>query len=144
MDIDQRSHLEVLDDGVCWEFLRATEIGRLCLAVEGRPELFPMQYQIADGDIVFRTEEGTKLTAATAGPLEAVLEIDAVSEQFRLGWSVMARGQLDRVSDPYEVSRCELLGLQAWADGSRPNWLRLTAAEVTGRRIIRGPQEFTD
>jgi nitroimidazol reductase NimA-like FMN-containing flavoprotein (pyridoxamine 5'-phosphate oxidase superfamily) len=140
--IDTRTNLEVLDATTCRELLAGQHIGRLAVVRDGRPVMFPMNFRFSDGAILLRTEACSRL--AQIGETAAVFEVDDVSEQFRLGWSVIVTGRLEVITDPYEVEKAELAGLVAWSEGGKPIWLRVVPERVTGRRIVRGPVEFTD
>jgi uncharacterized protein len=49
---------------VCWALLRSQEAGRLAVLIADRPEIFPINYVVDHGTVVFRTAEGTKLAGA--------------------------------------------------------------------------------
>ena len=38
----------------CWDLLRSHQFGRLALTVGGEPEIFPINYTVQDGTLVFR------------------------------------------------------------------------------------------
>lgn len=56
--------MDILTDDECWELLRTATVGRLAVDVGGRPDIYPINFVIDDGTIVFRTGAGTKLAAA--------------------------------------------------------------------------------
>ena len=59
---------EILETNTCWELLRANEVGRLAVSITDHPDIFPVNYVVDRGSVVFRTAEGTKLAAAVLGP----------------------------------------------------------------------------
>ena len=52
--------MDVLTDAQCWDLLGANQIGRLAVVVAGRPDIFPVNYVVNEGEIYFRTGEGSK------------------------------------------------------------------------------------
>ncbi|MEZ5340981.1 MAG: pyridoxamine 5'-phosphate oxidase family protein [Acidimicrobiales bacterium] len=62
--IDERTGLEILDEAACWALVNNCSVGRLAVAVGGRPDIFPMNYAVDDGSLVFLTLPGIKLAAA--------------------------------------------------------------------------------
>jgi len=141
-DYELRTGLERMDPDACLELIRTQRVGRLAAVIGGRPEIFPMNFAVADGAVLMRSEDGTKLAAVEGG--DVAFEVDAVAEAFRSGWSVIVHGRLERVEDPEDVRRAELTGLQAWSQSGKPHWLRLAAAEVSGRRIVHGADAYAD
>lgn len=125
--------LEHLSEHDCWTLLATHKLGRLALNVSGSPRIFPVNYAVGDGAIVFRTQPGAKLAH---GPGSAVcFEIDGYEETSARGWSVMAVGTLQDITvadDPRSV-RLRELHVRPQAPGERHHWLALTPAEVTGR-----------
>jgi nitroimidazol reductase NimA-like FMN-containing flavoprotein (pyridoxamine 5'-phosphate oxidase superfamily) len=133
--IDARTGLEVIPPDECRALLRAEEIGRLAIIDGGTPAVFPVNY-VYDGDaVVFRTAPGTKLSAGPRAP--ASFEIDLFDRQSRTGWSVVAVGRLEEVTqfDAATLERVRELPVDPWAGGDRPHWVRLVPTRVTGRRI---------
>lgn len=137
MDTDPRTGLEVLDEDTCWELLAKEPIGRLVAIIDGRIELFPINYAVDDRAVFVRTAPGTKL-AALGG--EVVFEADDASWMMRSGWSVIVWGRLAAVTDTDELARAHELPLRPWSDTAKPLFLRLDAERITGRRIP--PPEF--
>jgi nitroimidazol reductase NimA-like FMN-containing flavoprotein (pyridoxamine 5'-phosphate oxidase superfamily) len=125
--------LETLSERECRRLLAAGGIGRLVFIADRRPVALPVNYRMLEGDVVFRTAEGTSLTGVSdAEPVS--FEIDRVDEAMSEGWSVLVTGRLRRVS-PDELRQLEKLGVEPWAGGQRSVYLRLEPREVTGRRI---------
>ena len=44
----------------CWELLAGVTLGRLVTSVDGRPEIFPINYVVQRRTVLFRTAAGTK------------------------------------------------------------------------------------
>ena len=123
--------IAVLDEAACWDLLRQEELGRLAVAVAHRPEIFPVNYAVVDGDIVFRTAEGTKLLSLFIGP-EVAFEIDGYDGESGTAWSVVAKGYA--VEAPvYEQSDDDAFPVFPWAATPKTRFVRITPTEVTGR-----------
>ena len=74
----------------------------------GLPVILPVNYTYVDGDIVFRTGEGTKLHAASNGAVIA-FEIDEYDARAHEGWSVLAVGRAEHVTEPLELAALDEL-----------------------------------
>ncbi len=119
----------------CWQLLATAEFGRLGLVVEDRPEVLPVNY-ILDGEtLLFRTTEGTVL--AQAAFKVVALEVDRVEGATHEGWSVLAQGVAEDISNAIDANseRMRRLSLVTWAPGARHRWFRITPDKVTGRRL---------
>jgi nitroimidazol reductase NimA-like FMN-containing flavoprotein (pyridoxamine 5'-phosphate oxidase superfamily) len=121
----------------CLELLATQVIGRVGVVVAGRALVFPVNYVLDRGHIVFRTDEGTKLDAARAGAT-VTFEVDQSDPIYHTGWSVMATGPLEAVTDPHDLRRVRGLPVRAWG-GTGTQWVRMPIASMSGRRIISAP-----
>jgi uncharacterized protein len=133
--VDPRTGIERLGRDECLELLAAEVVGRLAVVDGGAAAIFPVNY-VLDGDtVVFRTDPGSKLSAA--GRSRASFEIDSIDREHRTGWSVVATGRLEEVTryDPETFSRLRRLPVDPWASGDKPHYLRLIPDRITGRRV---------
>jgi nitroimidazol reductase NimA-like FMN-containing flavoprotein (pyridoxamine 5'-phosphate oxidase superfamily) len=121
----------------CFDLLANEHLGRLAVDDDRGPVVFPVNYVLDRHTVVFRTEEGTKLHAASRGS-RACFEIDGMDTTALTGWSVIVRGEVTEVTDAAELARLRDLPLQIWAPGSRSHYLRILPAVVTGRWIAAG------
>jgi nitroimidazol reductase NimA-like FMN-containing flavoprotein (pyridoxamine 5'-phosphate oxidase superfamily) len=128
------AHMEVVDDTECRELLTERHLGRLAIVDWEGPMIFPVNYVFDQDLVIFRTDPGTKLDAATEGELVA-FEVDAADEGTRTGWSVVVRGTLAEVTDPAHLARFRALPLYPWAPGDKTRYLCVRPHMVTGRRI---------
>jgi len=118
----------------CWRLLNASGAGRLAVTVGTTPDVFPVNYRVKDGEIVIRTEAGTKLAAATL--MRAVaFEIDEIDHAGHKGWSVVVKGHGREPVALEEIVALEELNIEPWVDVPKTRWLVITPTEVTGRRI---------
>jgi hypothetical protein len=94
--------------------------------------------------VVFRTAPGSKFYALLRQNT-AAFEVDGVDREKRTGWSVIIVGATEEVTNPSDVRRLDGLGLQHWAPGDKPHWVRIRAWTVSGRRIAAeaDPQSAT-
>ena len=132
--------MEELDDTECRRLLAERHLGRLAIPDFRGPVIFPVNYVFYQDMVVFRTDPGSKLDAATERESVA-FEVDAVDEATRTGWSVVVRGILVEVTDPVDLARLHALPLYPWAPGERTRYVRVRPLKVTGRRI-RIPDEL--
>lgn len=88
--------IENLSASQCWERFRSTDLDRLAVTAAGHPEIFPINYVVDHGCLVFRTAAGTKLDAALAGGSVA-METDGYNPSTKMAWSVVAKGPVERL-----------------------------------------------
>jgi nitroimidazol reductase NimA-like FMN-containing flavoprotein (pyridoxamine 5'-phosphate oxidase superfamily) len=123
----------------CMRLLQTHNFGRLAFASEGWPLVLPVNYVFDGRSVVIRTEPGAKLDDAPKA--RVAFEIDEAAPDGKWGWSVVVRGLAFNISeaiDPYSESNREQ-PVDAWAPGPKPNWLRVSATRVTGRRFGNPP-----
>src|SRR5678815_1304916 len=63
--------LELLTEHDARALLASGEIGRVGITIGALPAIFPVNYRVIDGAIVFRTAPGSKLSAAAEGAVVA-------------------------------------------------------------------------
>jgi uncharacterized protein len=131
-EVEAKTGLEILDEDTCWELLETKPLGRLAASVHGRVELFPMNYAVHDNAVYFRSAPGTKLDAIDG---EAVFEADEASYMMKSGWSVIAWGTLEEVTDEAEREAALQLPLRPWSDTPKPYLLKLVVSRISGRRL---------
>lgn len=133
--IDPRTGLLELSDDECWELLRANGFGRVGVSVGTTPDIFPVNYRVHDGEIIVRTEAGTKLAAAALMPA-VVFEIDDHDPDESTGWSVVVHGRGREPGRLDEILAMEDLGMEPWVDAPKTRWLAIRPTQITGRRIV--------
>jgi nitroimidazol reductase NimA-like FMN-containing flavoprotein (pyridoxamine 5'-phosphate oxidase superfamily) len=128
--------LEVLSRDECLQRLREHNVGRLAVVAAGRPEIFPVNYVLDGEAVVFRTDEGTKLTAAERSMV--AFGIDEIDPATRSGWSVVVHGRAEEMSTfdgPVRERSLRELGVDPWAGGEKRHWVRIEPLSITGRRV---------
>ena len=136
------SGLTELDTSECMHLVGQETVGRLGIIVDGRPEIHPVNFAVADEEILIRTDQGTKLSSALAGPV--VFEVDRVDPAARTGWSVMIHGTARLTGGRVNGSGSQNRVLKTWREADLP---QLLASCPTGspdgvsphRRRIVGP-----
>ncbi|MEP6855940.1 MAG: pyridoxamine 5'-phosphate oxidase family protein [Pedococcus sp.] len=117
----------------CWALLRDAVVGRLATAIDGQPEIFPVNHVVDHGTVVIRTAAGTKLESAAGHPV--AFEVDGYDAEEGAAWSVVVKGPAREVSQMHEVLEVLALPLFPWHGSVKPHFLRVEADEVTGRRF---------
>jgi nitroimidazol reductase NimA-like FMN-containing flavoprotein (pyridoxamine 5'-phosphate oxidase superfamily) len=132
---DQRLVFEELDREDCLALLRDEPVGRVALTARALPVVLPVNFALLDGDIVWRSAQGTKLNDASAGFVVA-FEADHYETEQKVGWSVMIQGLAHVVTDADELEKTRELPLESWAlEGAADRYVRLVPNVVTGTRI---------
>jgi transcriptional regulator with XRE-family HTH domain len=118
----------------CQDLLRPGGIGRVVFRTAGHPVAHPVNFQMLDGDVVFRsTEDGS---VSKINPKELVsFEVDRLDDAMSEGWSVLAEGTIRRVHDPVELREVDALEIVPWAGGQRDAYFRLGVSALSGKRI---------
>jgi nitroimidazol reductase NimA-like FMN-containing flavoprotein (pyridoxamine 5'-phosphate oxidase superfamily) len=141
--MDDRYATEVLTESECWELLSRTVVGRLAVCLDGKAHIFPINYLPDRGSIVFRTAEGTKLSAARHHHVS--FEIDGYEPERGIAWSVIVAGEATEIVDPDEWDDARDLPLFPWHVAPKGRFVRISADEISGRRFFApyaGPSGF--
>ena len=130
--------LEILPFEVCLRLLASVSVGRVGFFADGEMVVLPVNHVIDGQDPVFRTAQGSKLSAAEGQELVA-FEADEYDAQTRSGWSVLVTGRAEVVYEDAEIDRLSRLGLHPWAAAvERPFWIRIRPTSVSGRQTPKG------
>lgn len=124
--------VRTLGDDASWELLRGGSLGRLAVVAEDGVDVFPVNYLVDRGTILFRSAPGTKLIDVVHDPVVA-FEVDGVDERHR--WSVVVRGVARRLDADDEIEGSGVLGLATLTPAAKFNYVRITPRVVTGRRF---------
>jgi len=129
--------LETLTSAECYALLRSRHVGRLGVVVDRYPEILPVNFAMDGYTVVFRSRPGSKLVAADHA--NVTFQVDEIDPESRSGWSVLVRGQAERVGPRHNGSvaaRTEGTDVRPWVpldDGG--HWVRIVAHGISGRRI---------
>lgn len=124
-----------LDEERCKERLRGGVMGRVGYTTPEGPRILPLNYSVVEETIVFRTAPDTELAKHAPGSTIA-FEVDHFDHVRSQGWSVLATGRCEAVTDGEEIEWMQRVwGPRPWAGGARPLHLRLPWTRLTGRRV---------
>jgi uncharacterized protein len=126
--------MEVLDRNECWSLLRTAVLGRLAISIANHPDIFPINYVVDHGTVVFRTAEGTKFAGAVLGSTVA-FEVDGLDTFAGEAWSVVVKGRAAELKGLHELFDAADLPLFPWVAGPKHRFVRIVPDEVTGRRF---------
>ena len=129
---------EQLSEQECQRLLASQDLGRVAIVLDGRPQIFPVNYAFADGVVVFRTGEGVKLDRS---PTTAVaFETDGIDEPNGLAWSVLVQGTAQNITNTIDTrsERLRHLSVSPAAPGDRNYWVGIYVSHISGRRFRLG------
>jgi len=90
--------LETLSRDECLRLIATVPIGRVAvIGPNGAPHVVPVNYVIDDTRVLFRTDEGLKLSALRVQIV--TFQVDCFDPSHRVGWSVMVHGRGREVAD---------------------------------------------
>lgn len=126
--------MEKLSESTCWELLRTVEVGRLALCTQTGPEIFPVNFVVDHGSLVFRTAPGTKSALVHEGP-QVAFEADGYDADSGNAWSVVARGEAHELRGADDALDTTELALHPWHGGAKSIFVRVVPDSVSGRRF---------
>lgn len=126
--------VEDLAPDACWALLRDAPIGRLALRGGDDIEVFPVNYLVDGGTIVFRSAIGTKLDLIGTGA-RCTFEADEIDVAEDLVWSVVLKGVARPVHGHDAIIATFDMDVPTWQAGPKPTYVRITPDTVTGRRF---------
>lgn len=132
--MDSNQDVEELPINACWALLRATTVGRLAVWVEDHPDIFPLNYAVDHGTLVFRSREGTKVFGALSDAPVA-LEVDGYDPPTSKAWSVVAKGRAGAISQVHDLMDTVDLPPFPWQAGEKKRFIRIHPDLITGRRF---------
>jgi nitroimidazol reductase NimA-like FMN-containing flavoprotein (pyridoxamine 5'-phosphate oxidase superfamily) len=124
----------VLAEHECWTLLRSTEVGRLAVCADAAPDIFPINFVVDHGTIVFRTADGSKLSAAVATPSVA-FEVDGYDPGADEAWSVVIKGRAQEIKQLHERVESMDLPLFPWHAAPKGHFVRIEPGAISGRRF---------
>jgi uncharacterized protein len=129
----------ILSEHECWDLLKSVALGRLVTSVDGRPEIFPVNFVVQRRTVLFRTAEGTKLISAAINN-HVVFEAD--EHDVAEGWSVIVKGVARSLRTDEQIEEAERAGLLSWTAPAKTHYVRVIPEIITGRRFrFDAPQQ---
>jgi nitroimidazol reductase NimA-like FMN-containing flavoprotein (pyridoxamine 5'-phosphate oxidase superfamily) len=134
---DNSQPISILSETECWNLLSSVALGRLITSVDGRPEVFPVNFVVQHRTVLFRTAEGTKLVSAAINN-DVLFEADdhSVTE----GWSVIVKGSARILRTDEEIDEAERGQLLPWTATLKQHFVRVRPLSITGRRFFFGSE----
>jgi nitroimidazol reductase NimA-like FMN-containing flavoprotein (pyridoxamine 5'-phosphate oxidase superfamily) len=118
----------------CLKLLASVSIGRIIYTRRAMPAVELVNFALDKGDIVIRTDRGSKLAKATHQAVVA-FEADRLDVTDQAGWSVTALGTSQEVTDDEEIGRLREIGLSSWAPGAREYFIRISPEIINGQLL---------
>jgi len=137
--------VEVLDETECLPLIAGGGVGRIGYTGRFGPTILPVNYELHEGTIVFRTglhsslEEDLRTGIADA-EYNVAFEIDQMQPATQEGWNVLIQGSAHFVDSDEELAPIIELGVHAWPGGPKQQFIRILPTRITGRRIRRTPE----
>jgi len=125
----------ILPEHECWDLLAGVTLGRLVTSVDGRPEIFPVNYVVQRRTILLRTAEGTKLVSAA---INNYVVFEADDHNVAEGWSVVVKGTARSLRTNEEIEDAESAQILSWTAPEKTHYMRVIPETVTGRRFQFG------
>ncbi len=125
---------EILDQAECLSLLSKATLGRVAVTIGALPAIFPVNFCMVAGQVVFCSGEGTKLTAALSGTIVA-FEVDSARVTEGEVWSVQLVGASRVVEPATDWAAAELAALRSMAPVPRRYLVKITPERISGRRL---------
>ena len=139
--LDDARQFRALDERHCKDLLSAHSVGRIAWQAADGLLVLPVTYVCVEDVLVFRTSPHG-IISELIRPTDVALQIDGLDEQHRSGWSVLVQGRAEAVAEPAEMVRLwSVDGLVPWAPGVRNLFIRVSPRRITGRVLVRRPDE---
>jgi len=137
MSVGASGRLVELSRDECLELLGAMSVGRIAYTTDDGPRVLPVNYVLEGDGVIFRTVPDGEVFR-DALETTCAFEIDQIDEFYQSGWSVLAVGGLQMLTEE-EFGRLRFGKIpEPWAAGPRSMFVRLPCVQLTGRRVIPG------
>jgi nitroimidazol reductase NimA-like FMN-containing flavoprotein (pyridoxamine 5'-phosphate oxidase superfamily) len=132
--------IEELTEQECLTLIARGGIGRIAYAGRYGQTVLPVNYQLLDNTIVFRTGEDSPLeedlqTGIRHAEFQVAFEIDEINLAEKDGWSVLIQGPAHHIDSDTERAAAHQTGVQPWSGGAKEHYIRIVPTRITGRRI---------
>ncbi|HEX6472645.1 MAG TPA: pyridoxamine 5'-phosphate oxidase family protein [Streptosporangiaceae bacterium] len=136
------SRPQTLDEAECLRLISPGGVGRLAYSGRYGLTVFPVNYVLYEGTIVFRTAHDSPMdedlrTGIANAEYKVAFEIDDIDRGGQGGWSVLVQGAAHHVESEAERAAVRESGVEPWAGGARELYIRIIPTRITGRRIRR-------
>ena len=127
----------VVGDDEAWKLLGSVSLGRLVTYFGGQLEIFPVNFAVQNGTLLFRTAEGTKLFTTVMND-QVLFEVD--DHTAAEGWSVVVRGTAQLLASAEDIRKAEATQLLPWVPTVKLRYVRITPSEISARRFQFGSE----
>ena len=132
--------VEALGEDECLKLISPGGVGRLAFTGRYGLSVFPVNYKVHEGSVVFRTaayspSDEDLRTGIPDAEYKVAFEVDAFDVAAREGWSVLIQGPAHHMDSLTEHKAALATGVEPWAGGEREQAICITPTRVTGRRI---------
>jgi nitroimidazol reductase NimA-like FMN-containing flavoprotein (pyridoxamine 5'-phosphate oxidase superfamily) len=116
------------------------DVGRIAFSGRFGLTVWPVNYRLHEGSIVFRTGQDSPMdedlrTGLEHGEYQVAFEVDQIESGTREGWSVLIRGPAHHIVSEQERSAVARTGVTPWVGGSKERYIQIVPTRITGRRI---------
>jgi nitroimidazol reductase NimA-like FMN-containing flavoprotein (pyridoxamine 5'-phosphate oxidase superfamily) len=133
--MSDESPITVLTEDDSWDLLSSVTLGRLVTSVDGQPDVFPVNFVVVRRQIIIRTAAGGKLIEIG---LNDRVAFEADEHGLAHGWSVVVKGTAAALVTAADIAAADRAQVLPWTATVKQHYLRVTAAEITGRRFAFG------
>jgi transcriptional regulator with XRE-family HTH domain len=116
--------------------LDAGGVGRVAFNLAGRLTVVPVNFEMHEGLLVFRTSATTAVAQYGAGPV--AFEVDRIDEGMHEGWSILISGTARQAAGKELQQLRSALAVEPWAGGDREVYIVIEPEQISGRRIRGG------
>jgi nitroimidazol reductase NimA-like FMN-containing flavoprotein (pyridoxamine 5'-phosphate oxidase superfamily) len=136
-DAPPQGDLVELSRSACLALLSTARIGRVIYTDAALPAALPVTYALDDEEVVFRTNGGGRLAAATRNAVVG-FQVDELDWVTRTGWTVLGVGEAYEVTEPRRLAALRGRLPQPWVPGHVDHTTCIPLQRLTGRRIVAG------
>ena len=122
----------------CLALLRRAVVGRIGYVADGMAIIIPVNFALLDGDIVFCSAKGSKLSWLSLRERVA-FEADESRPADHEGWSVLIQGVAREVTHPDELAVLRRGHLRSWLRSPQEHWVRISIEAISGRALHGAP-----
>ncbi len=131
--------VDSIEQSACLALLGEGGIGRVAVSIGAVPAVFPVNYAMLDGHVVFRTAGATSLHAAASNAVVA-FEVDDLDPLGHEAWSVLVVGTADEITDDARRARADELLVRPHSPTSAEHVMEICPELVSGRRVVLTPE----
>jgi nitroimidazol reductase NimA-like FMN-containing flavoprotein (pyridoxamine 5'-phosphate oxidase superfamily) len=134
--------VEELDEAECLQLVARQDVGRIAYTGRFGLTVFPVNYRLHKGSIVFRTSHDSPMdedlrTGSPHAEYQVAFEVDEIDPGTREGWSVLVHGPAHHVKSVEERAAAAESGVAPWTGGSKEQFMQILPTRITGRCIRR-------